>query len=230
MPSVPFELPPLTSPRQLPGNLKHSNRNAKELDTLLKHKSFRRIAGFGSKALSSWAPKLHKYYADNVDDLLKQNPDLRRNFSNSVWAAAAFNFGPRTCTRKHRDFANLPFGWCSVTALGEFDPTKGGHLVLWDLKLVVEFPPGSTILLPSAAIAHSNTAIGRRETRCSFTQFSAGGLFRWTSHGNQLDADYFRGMTAEDRDRAAAENAARCKFGLSMFSTFEEVQEEWARA
>ena len=73
-------------------------------------------------------------------------------------------------------------GWCCITALGDFDPTKGGHLVLWDLKLVIEFPPGSTVLLPSAAIAHSNTAIDCREMRCSFTQFTAGGLFRWTSH------------------------------------------------
>ena len=209
--------------------LYHLKQNAKELDGLLRHSSFKRIAGFGSKALFSWAPKLHQYYATNLDDLLEHHPNLRRNFHNSVWAAAAFNFGPRTCTRRHRDCANLPFGWCSVTALGEFDPTKGGHLVLWDLKLVIEFPPGSTILLPSAAIAHSNTTIGRGETRCSFTQFSAGGLFRWTSHGNQLDADYFRGMSAEDKARVAAENAARCKFGLSMFSTLEELQQEGAQ-
>ena len=172
---------------------------------------------------------MYKVYADHQTALHASNPRLRRNFSNSVWAAATFNFGPRTCTRRHRDWANLPFSWCSVTALGEFDPMKGGHLVLWDLRLVIEFPPGSTILLPSAAIAHSNTAIGRGETRCSFTQFSAGGLFRWTSHGNQLDADYFRGMSAEDKARVAAENAARCKFGLSMFSTLEEVQQEWAK-
>lgn len=98
-------------------------------------------------------------------------------------------------------------------------------MVLWDLKLVIEFPPGSTILLPSAAIAHSNTTIGRREMRCSFTQFTAGGLFRWTAHGSQKDSDYFRGMSAADLDGVASENAARCKFGLSLFSTFEEIQE-----
>ncbi|KJA13139.1 hypothetical protein HYPSUDRAFT_151906, partial [Hypholoma sublateritium FD-334 SS-4] len=172
-----------------------------------------------------WAPKLHNYYAENFDALLHSHPNLERNFDNSIWAAAAFNFGPRTCSLKHRDFANLPFGWCSITALGDFDPTKGGHLVLWDLKLVIEFPPGSTILLPSAAIAHSNTAIRRRETRCSFTKFTAGGLFRWTAHEGQRDTDYFRGMSKEDMDRVASENAARCKFGLSLFSTFDEIRE-----
>lgn len=45
-------------------------------------------------------------------------------------------------------------------------------------------------------------------------QFSAGGLLRWTAHGTQLDEDYFRGMTAEDKDTVAVDNAARCKFGL----------------
>ncbi|KJA14109.1 hypothetical protein HYPSUDRAFT_108189, partial [Hypholoma sublateritium FD-334 SS-4] len=172
-----------------------------------------------------WAPKLHAYYAQNLNELLQSNPTLCRNFDNSVWAATAFNFGPRTCTVRHRDFANLPFGWCSITALGDFDPTEGGHLILWDLDLVIEFPPGSTILLPSAAIAHSNTSIGRRETRCSVTQFTAGGLFRWMAHGGQRDSQYFQGMSATDLDRVASENAARCKFGLSLFSTLDEIRE-----
>ena len=98
-------------------------------------------------------------------------------------------------------------------------------MVLWDLDLVVEFPPGSTILLPSAAIAHSNTSIGRRESRCSFTQFTAGGLFRWTTHGGQKDADFFQGMSAVDLDGVALGNAARCKFGLPLFSTPDEIRE-----
>lgn len=189
------------------------------------HLSFKRIAGFGSNTLLSWAPKLHGYYKTHFDTLLKSNPKLRRNFDNSIFAAAAFNFGPRTCSRKHRDFANLPFGWCSITSLGNFDPTKGGHLVLWELNLIIEFPPGSTILIPSAAIAHSNTSIGPGESRCSFTQFTAGGLFRWTSHGKQKDSEFFKGMSAADKERVATENEARCKFGLSHFSTLDEIKE-----
>jgi hypothetical protein len=64
--------------------------------------------------------------------------------------AMTFNFGPQTVTFDHRDSGNLAFGWCAITAFGNFDPTCGGHLVLWDMKLVIEFPPGSTILIPSA--------------------------------------------------------------------------------
>ena len=52
----------------------------------------------------------------------------------------------------HTDPGNLLFGWCAITTLGNFDPTLGGHLVLWDLKLVIEFPLGSTILIPSVTL------------------------------------------------------------------------------
>ncbi|KAJ7937906.1 hypothetical protein B0H13DRAFT_1580401, partial [Mycena leptocephala] len=64
-----------------------------------------------------------------------------------------------------------------------FDPDFGGHLVLWDLKLVIRFPPGATILIPSAIVRHSNVPIRPDERRCSFTQYTAGGLFRWIRDG-----------------------------------------------
>ncbi|KJA18009.1 hypothetical protein HYPSUDRAFT_145652, partial [Hypholoma sublateritium FD-334 SS-4] len=207
-----------------PGNLRHEERNAAELNGLLKHDSIRRIAGFASSAFLSWAPRLHGHFAENLDGLLKTHPSLRRNFPNSVWAAATFNFGPQVVTKKHRDFANLPYGWCAVTALGDFDPTEGGHLVLWDLGLVIEFPPGSTILLPSAAISHSNTPISRTESRSSFAQYSAGGLFRWAAHGFQKDSQFFQGKSAEEREIISEGNAARCKLGLSLFSTLRELR------
>ncbi|KAJ7724706.1 hypothetical protein B0H14DRAFT_2268574, partial [Mycena olivaceomarginata] len=68
---------------------------------------------------------------------------------------------------------------CAVQSLGPFNAAKGGHLVLWDLKMVVEFPTGALILLPSATISHFNVALEVGEERISFTQFTAGGLFWW---------------------------------------------------
>ncbi|KAF7328643.1 hypothetical protein MSAN_02472900 [Mycena sanguinolenta] len=83
----------------------------------------------------------------------------------------------------HRDVCDLPFGWCAIQPLGNFDAQKRGHLVLWDVKLVVEFPAGALILLPSATIAHSNVPVQDGEERISFTQFTAGGLFRYVDNG-----------------------------------------------
>ncbi|KDR76663.1 hypothetical protein GALMADRAFT_43935, partial [Galerina marginata CBS 339.88] len=64
-----------------------------------------------------------------------------------------------TACFKHTDFLNLVR--VAVTVFGDFDRIKGGHFVLWDLGLVVEFPPGSTILSPSAVIAHSNVPVSK---------------------------------------------------------------------
>ncbi|KAJ7787778.1 hypothetical protein B0H14DRAFT_2537226, partial [Mycena olivaceomarginata] len=85
----------------------------------------------------------------------------------------------------HRDVLNLVFGWCVVQVLGQFDVTKGGHLILWDLKLVVEFPHGALILLPSTTVAHSNVPVQPDEERVSFTQFTAGGIFHYVDNGCQ---------------------------------------------
>ena len=98
---------------------------------------------------SSWSPRLFKCYCDYLKELLKRHPELFPNFPNSPWASATINFGPKMVCFKHRDFNNLPFGWCAITSLGDFDPTLGGHLILWELKLVITFPPGSTILIPT---------------------------------------------------------------------------------
>ncbi|KAJ7740928.1 hypothetical protein DFH07DRAFT_778246 [Mycena maculata] len=89
------------------------------------------------------------------------NPSLPRNFNEfiSVFATATFNFGLRTIMLPHLDFVNLAWGWCSIVTLGNFKPDKGGHLILWDLCLIIGFPPGSTIFIPSAILRHSNVPI-----------------------------------------------------------------------
>lgn len=148
---------------------------------------------------------------------------LSRPFRNSIWSACTFNLGPRTCARRHKDFVNLAFGWCAITALGNFDHTRGGHLVLWDCKLILEFPPGSTILIPSAAILHSNIPIGAGERRYSFTQYTAGGLFRWVEHGFRTVEAYFASLTQEKREEEKALGLARASAGAAYFSTLAEL-------
>ncbi|KAJ7027568.1 hypothetical protein C8F04DRAFT_1189375 [Mycena alexandri] len=129
------------------------------------------LAGFATGVFANWAPNLFTYYATHMRHFYKKYRHLKRPFLNR----------PQTCSLGHRDFANLAFGWCAITALGNFDYTKGGHLILWDCKIILEFPPGCTILLPSAAIFHSNIPIGPNERRYSFTQYSAGAFFGGSS-------------------------------------------------
>ena len=130
-----------------------------------------------------YAPRL-TCFTRTVLNLFEADNNVRRHHPNHPLACTTFNFGPRTCTFPHKDLKNLSWGWCSVTSMGDYDYTQGGHLVLWDLKLAVEFPPYSTILIPSAIILHSNTSIGPEEERLTVTQDSSAGLFAWNAYGN----------------------------------------------
>ncbi|KAH9846592.1 hypothetical protein C2E23DRAFT_683769, partial [Lenzites betulinus] len=166
-----------------PSNFDNGPTVQRVLNGLLARPSIRRLANYANGAFRLWAPRLHTYYATSLRQLREHDPALRPNFSNNAFAACTFNLGPRTVTYIHIDGLNLPWGWCTVTPLGSFDHTRGGHLILWDLRMLIEVPAGSTVLIPSAILRHSNTQIGKGESRLSITQYSAGGLFRWLECG-----------------------------------------------
>jgi hypothetical protein len=160
-----------------------------------------------------------------ANDEAKNKPQLHRNFACSVYPSMALNFGPNVWTTRHRDSKNLPFGLCAVTALGDFDSTKGGHLVLPDLRLIIEFPANSTILLPSATLVHANIPVQEGESRVSFTQFAAGDLFRYVDCGfrteTQLGKDDPREYT-----RVQELKKTRWAEGLKLYSMLHEILED----
>lgn len=166
-----------------------------------------------------WAPDLFQVYQE-VREALKH---LKWNFAESVFAACTFNFGPRAITCPHLDFANLAWGWCAITALGTFDPDAGGHLILWDLRLVIRFPPGSTVFIPSAIIRHSNVGILSHEMRSSFTQYTAGGLFRWVRNGFMTDEDFEKKASSQEKAERSTEAATRWQDGMNMFSVIDDL-------
>ena len=160
------------------GNLVHNRANRKVLRKLLCHPSFICISNFANGAFATWFLKMYDYYHETLGALYAWNEGLDRLFPNTVWAAMSFNFGPETWCYRHTDWGNLAFGVCIITSAGKFDSTLGGHLILWECSLVIEFPPGASIIIPSAGISHSNLPIQPHETRYSFTQYAAGALFR----------------------------------------------------
>jgi hypothetical protein len=172
----------------------------------------------------AFAPRLHSYYMKTMDELIKWSPlFIKRIYEKSAWAAMTFNFGPRTTTFPHRDWANLCWGWCAVSALGEFNADKGGHLVLWDLKLAIRFPSGSSIIIPSAMVRHSNTSVGENETRYSVTQYSAGGLFRWVKNGFMTDFNWLAKASKDKKEVRLKEEKTRWHEGLTMLSRLYEL-------
>lgn len=175
-----------------------------------------------SDAFNLFAPRLYTHYTTELGKLFSSNPGLRRNFSKGPWPAATINFGPFTITFSHTDPGNLAFGWCSITSLGPFDPRRGGHLILWDLNLIIDFPPGSTVLIPSAVVRHSNTTIQAGERRYSFTQYAAGGLFRYVKNGLRSDKAFMANATTEELMQREVDRQQRWKDGLGLFSKLSE--------
>lgn len=184
-----------------------------------------------------WAPKLYRHYRvynGHLDNWYNKRESERaqhgqapkprplRPFPAGVFAAAAFNCGPKVWTFKHRDVLNLPYGWCAVQALGRFDATKGGHLILWDLKLIIEFPPGTLILFPSATLLHSNIPVADDEERVSFTQWSAGGLFRFVDNEFKTE-EQFSAAAPKRFKEAMARKETRWDEGIKYWSTVFEL-------
>jgi hypothetical protein len=217
--------------------LGNNETNTIVLNSILNHAFFIQLSSFVNSAFRTWAPVLFAHYVEYMTRLQQWNHHLFRPFVNSVFAAVTINFGPRTVCLGHRDAANLPYGLCAITALGRFDWKKGGHLILWDLKLVIEFPPGTTVLIPSAVLRHGNTMIGEDETRFSVAQYTSGGLFRWVDHGFTLDEAYFKSLkTTQQRKDEEVLRSTRWRKGLGMYSTLAQLKklygiapkEEWA--
>jgi hypothetical protein len=121
------------------------------------------------------------------------------------------------------DTVNLAQGWCSITPIGSFDWKWGGQLVLKELGLVIDFPPSSTILIPSALITHPNAPVKDHETWFSIVQYTAGGLFRWVDNGFMSDKAWDAVAAPKQTETHARDKVERLKRGMEMFTQIEEL-------
>ncbi|KAJ6493109.1 hypothetical protein C8R45DRAFT_988945 [Mycena sanguinolenta] len=160
-----------------PSKLQNHPVNMEITDKMLAHIFYQQIVGFTNCLVQVLASTLFGFCQSQMARLAAWDRALRWPFEHSIFAACTFNFGPRASTCPHLDFGNLTWGLCAITALDSFDADRGGHLILWDLKMVIQFPAGATILIPLAILRHSNVPVQCHETRCSFVQYTSGGLF-----------------------------------------------------
>ncbi|KAG6836042.1 hypothetical protein H0H93_012006 [Arthromyces matolae] len=207
--------------RQQPMNFKQDGKYAKLYRDLCDGPAAR-VAHYQASMFRTYAPRIHQYYSTHMEKLLNRLPFLHHNFKRSVFAACTFNLGPRTITLPHLDRSNLAFGWCAITALGNFNPDLGGYFVIWELGLVIRFPPGATILIPSAILTHSNLPIAEGEERLSFTQFTAGCLLRYIHNGFMTDKELLAKATKDQLEEREEERASRWLNGLGLFSQLNE--------
>ncbi|KAF7334844.1 hypothetical protein MSAN_02360700 [Mycena sanguinolenta] len=193
---------------------------------LLLNSAIARFISMANFLFQLYAPRLYAYYLETMQALQTWDPNLPllAPLLSCVFACITFNFGPQTVTLLHLDFLNLAWGWCFITAPGWYDHRKGGHLIIWDLRLVIEFSPGATFAIPSAVLRHSNVSIQKGEKRFSITQYTSVGLFRFVNNSFQMDITGKASMSkAEEREFAAAAQR-RYSEGIEMHSTLEDLK------
>ena len=142
-----------------------------------------------------------------------------------VYPAATINLGPRVITVDHFDSANLPYAWIAITSLGNYNPKTGGHIILRTLGIAIEFPPGSTILFPSAVIQHANVPVLPHEKRASITQYVAGSLIRWIDYDYQSQKQ-FAAKKPEEWKKVQRGRKKAWERAVSLFSKLDELRED----
>ncbi|KAM6496394.1 hypothetical protein JOM56_009100 [Amanita muscaria] len=183
----------------------------------MKNKAIQQLCGFASSAFQAYSERNYEYMASTVAKV-RSKLNLGREYDSEVgvFPCRSFNLGKQTATVPHRD---------EPRTFLVFNPKLGGHLVLWDFALLVEFPPGSTVLIPSALFLHSNVPIQGGETRYSMVQYAAGGLFRWVNNGCKTDKQWKEEANGnqELEQRRKDEQDSRWIGAIGMFSRYEEL-------
>ncbi|KAJ3525919.1 hypothetical protein NMY22_g10377 [Coprinellus aureogranulatus] len=154
-------------------NIPHTRQNAAALAGLLNSSPIHTIAGWQRRCCEMVMPQLYADSKKTLDLLSERKPSLSRPFPGTGFALATFDFGsPLDCFYDRR-LPNDP-GVCAITYGGAYDHRLGGHLVLKEVKTVIETPACSTILLPCSMFTYGNIPIADSETRVSMIQCSAG--------------------------------------------------------
>lgn len=172
-----------------PGNYANTPHNAELVKKVLEDSSVQRVARYVDNGLYAFFPQLHRFLSNLLEEVLKDNPHINRMFEGCCYGACHFNLH-NASTRDHEDFFNILFAMCSVYASGIYDHTRGGHFIAWSLGVVTQFPPGSSIFIPSASVTHANTPIAASEHRSSIAFFMSSGLGRWYQNGFMSDKDF----------------------------------------
>ncbi|KAF9067445.1 hypothetical protein BDP27DRAFT_1535904, partial [Rhodocollybia butyracea] len=89
-------------------------------------------------------------------------------------------------------------------------------------ELVIDFPHASTILIPSAVITHSNTLVADGEVQTSFTQYTAGAIFRWVEN-NCLTEEKLEKADPPRYRQMMMDKATAVSQQLELYSTVDEL-------
>ncbi|KZV74672.1 hypothetical protein PENSPDRAFT_647872 [Peniophora sp. CONT] len=127
----------------------------------------------------------YEHTCDRMRELHDLLPDLKFPFPNCVYPSVTFNGGPQTATYEHADTSHNPGTPSMVFACGNYKKDHA-RFIFHDFNVYVDFPPNCGILLSSAAVRHSNTALVDGETRYSIAMYMPGALIRYAAYGGNV--------------------------------------------
>ncbi|KAJ7236958.1 hypothetical protein C8J57DRAFT_1529749 [Mycena rebaudengoi] len=174
-------------------NIPHRLTNMAVCARLRYNENVHVIAGFQNRLHQLYAPRLFNDCVDKVQQIRNHGEGLHLPFDEAIhseveppispFTTVEYDFGGSTSPLRYHE-RDLFYAWRSVTSLGVYDSRHGGHLILWDLRRIILFPPGSTFLFPGALIRYSFVAIEERtERQFLLTQYSDAGHYRYLANG-----------------------------------------------
>lgn len=148
-------------------------------------------------------------------------PDLIFPSDLAVWPTVTFNGGPQTATFEHADVLNQPGVPCGVHCLGYWNAKKSARFIMHDFRLYVDFPPNRTVIISSAGVRHSNTALEEGDRRYSIAMYMSGALMRYAAFGGNVG-----GIPADQRARLDQELGETWVHQYARLSNFWDLEED----
>ncbi|ESK82361.1 hypothetical protein Moror_12217 [Moniliophthora roreri MCA 2997] len=165
--------------------------------------------------LKNWFPELS----------FPSHPNPDRGY----WAARTLNTAEThkiaaIAMKAHADYSNWAPNWCCITAIGDFNPDTGSHLLLWNIGIKICFPPSCSILFPSAIITHLNIPVQPGERWYLIVEYSAGGLFRWVYNGHKMDEDFLATADEKMLEKWNKDRGHQWKDSLQMYTKWYKLE------
>ncbi|KIK66717.1 hypothetical protein GYMLUDRAFT_238953 [Collybiopsis luxurians FD-317 M1] len=184
-----------------PMNFAQMKHNAGVWEEILGDPFVKRMARLCDYGIESYFSQIHTLLTNLNHQLANvHNPHLKQNFPDVCFAACHLNLD-FAVSELHNDLLNVFFTMCVVWCCGPFNHKMGGHLILWELGIVIKFPSGCGFIFPSAAISHTNIPIGSDECRHSIAFFTAAGNLHFYHNGFMTDKE-FKARASEKQRQA----------------------------
>ena len=160
-------------------------------------------------------------FSHTLRALFAEDSHLRRIYEGTVWPMLTFNYGPEFGTVAQMKINPAADGADWIMVGGNYDPKLGGHIIIWALGLIIELPPGSSIILASV-LEHASIGVRRSEKYFTVTQYAPGGLFRWVRNGF-VTWDTLKERDPDRADRYHKAHRTRGPNAVALFSKYSEL-------